>query len=148
MRATIRLNGKTATGIQVPLEVVETLGPSKRPPVRVTIKGHTYRTSVASMGGEFLLPVSAEVREITGVGAGDEVDVDIELDTQPREVTVPPDFTAVLGGDADARRFFDGLSYTQRLWYVTWIESAKKAETRERRIGEAVTMLREGRTQR
>ena len=70
-RATIKLGGKTATGIQVPVAVVEGLGPSKRPPVRVTIKGYTYRTSVASMGGKFMLPVSAEHREGAGVTAGD-----------------------------------------------------------------------------
>jgi len=147
-RATILLGGKTATGIRVPPEVVESLGPSKRPAVRVTINGHTYRSSVASMGGEFMLPVSAENRTSCGVAAGDEVDVDIELDTEPREVTVPPDFADALDHDAEARRFFDGLSYSQKLWHVASIEGAKAAETRQRRIAKSVTMLREGRTQR
>ena len=145
-RATIRLGGKTATGIQVPAEIVESLGSSRRPPVRVTINGHTYRSTVAVMGGQFMLPVSAEQRENAGVAAGDEVDVDIELDTEPREVTVPPDLAEALDGDADAKRFFEGLSYSHKRRHVLAIEDAKTAETRQRRVAKAVSMLREGRT--
>jgi hypothetical protein len=145
-RATIQLGGKTATGIGVPAEVVASLGPNKRPPVRVTIKGHTYRSTVAPMGGGvFMLGVSAENREAAGVQAGDEVDVDIELDTEPREVTVPPDFADALDRDADAKRFFDGLSYSNRLRHVLSIEQARTAETRQRRIAKVVSTLREGR---
>jgi hypothetical protein len=146
-RAKLELGGKTATGIRVPAQVVASLGASKRPPVRVTIKGHTYRTSVASMGRQFMLPVSAEQRQAAGVVAGDELDVDIELDTEPREVTMPPDFTEALDVDADAKRFFNGLSYTHKRWYVLWIEGAKRVETRQGRIAKAVTMLHEGRKQ-
>ncbi|GAC1358185.1 MAG: hypothetical protein NVSMB42_17310 [Herpetosiphon sp.] len=144
--ATIEQGGKTATGIHVPEEIIAGLGSSRRPAVRVTIKGHSYRSSVASMGGKFMLPVSSENRASAGVAAGDEVDVDIELDTQLREVTVPPDFTAAIDGDPDARRFFDGLSYSNKRWYVLSIDEAKTAETRQRRIAKAVIMLREGRT--
>jgi Domain of unknown function (DUF1905)/Bacteriocin-protection, YdeI or OmpD-Associated len=144
-RARIELHGKTATGIQVPPEVVESLKSSKRPPVRVTINGHTYRSTVAPMGGEFLLPVSAENRELAGVEAGDEVDIEVELDTEPREVTVPPDFRDALDRDADARRFFDGLSKSSRQRVVLSIEGAKTAETRLRRITKAIGDLREGR---
>lgn len=97
--ATIQLGGRTATGITVPSDVVAALGQGKRPPVRVTINGHTYRSTVASLGGEFMPPVSAEIRERAGVAAGDEVDVEIELDTEPREVMVPPDFADALDGD-------------------------------------------------
>jgi hypothetical protein len=144
-RAIIQLNGKTATGIQVPAEVVENLGSGKRPPVRVTINGYSYRSTVASMSGVFMLPVSAEHREGAGVSAGDEVEVDLQLDTEPREVSVPPDFTEALNREPDARRFFDGLSYSQKLRHVLSIEEAKTAETRQRRIEKAVSMLREGR---
>jgi Bacteriocin-protection, YdeI or OmpD-Associated/Domain of unknown function (DUF1905) len=147
-RATVDLNGKTATGIRVPPDVVAGLGPSKRPAVRVTVGDYTYRTTVAPMRGEFLLPVSAEHRESAGLAAGDEVDVTLELDTEPREVTVPSDFADALAGDATAKRFFDGLSYSQKQWFVLGIEEAKKAETRQRRIAKAVGMLREGRSQR
>jgi hypothetical protein len=144
-RATIQLGGKTATGIQVPDAVVADLGGGKRPAVRVTINGYTYRSTVATMGGVFMLPVSAEVRAGAGVQAGDDVDVDIERDNEPREVVVPPDFAAALDGDADAKRFFDGLSYSHKQRHVLSIEGAKTSETRERRIAKAVEMLRQGR---
>jgi len=111
--ATVELGGKTATGVEVPRDVVESLGPSKRPAVRVTINDYTYRSSVAPMGGRFLLGISAEVRAAAGVQAGDEVDIDIELDTEPREVAVPPDFTDALAGDPAAKTFFHGLSLQQ-----------------------------------
>jgi len=144
--STLELGGKTATGIAVPEEVVAALGSSRRPRVRVTINGHTYRSSVAPLGGRFMLPVSAENRQSAGVVSGNEVDVDIELDNEPREVAAPPDFSEALDGDRDARLFFEGLSYSHQLRYVLSIEGAKTAETRQRRIAKAVGMLREGRT--
>ena len=144
-RATIKASGKTATGIQVPAAAVEQLGSSKRPAVRATINGYTYRTSVASMGGVFMLPVSAEVRERAGVAAGDSVDVHLELDTEPREVAVPPDFATALAGNAPAKHFFDGLSYSNKLRHVLAVEAAKSTETRRRRIAKAVAALREER---
>ncbi len=144
-RATVELGGRTATGIRVPPGIVDSLGPSRRPPVRVTINDYTYRSTVASMNGAFVLPVSAEVRERAGVAAGDEVDVDVELDTEPRQVTVPSDFEEALDREADARRFFDGLSYSNKRRVVIPIEAARAAETRQRRIARAVGALREGR---
>ena len=144
-RTTLQLGRKTATGIQVPAEVIESLGTSKRPAVRVTINGHTYRSTVAVMNGLFMLPVSAENRAGAGVAAGDEVDVEIELDTEPRELAIPPDFVESLDRDTDAKRFFDGLSYSRKRRFVLQIEQAKTAETRERRIAKAVSDLREGR---
>jgi hypothetical protein len=144
-RATLELGGKTATGFQVPAEVVAALGSSKRPPVRITINDYTYRNTVAVMGGVFMVGVSAEHRAAAGVQAGDELDIDIELDTAPREVNVPPDFAEALDRDSEARQFFDGLSYSHRLRHVLAIEQAKTAETRQRRIDKAIGMLREGR---
>jgi len=143
-RATILSAGKTAAGMVVPPEVVASLGTSKRPKVRVTIKGYTYRSSVAVMGGKFMLGVSAAVREAAGVAAGETVDVDMELDTEKREVSVPADLTAALARDAKARKFFEGLSYSNRLRLVLAIEGAKTAETRERRIAKTVSGLHEG----
>jgi hypothetical protein len=137
--------GKTAAGMEVPAKVVEALGSSKRPPVRVTINGHAYRSSVAVMGGQFMLGVSAEHRKAAGVAAGEVLDVDLELDTQPREVTVPRDFADALDRDAVAKRFFDGLSYSNRLRHVLSIEDAKTPDTRQRRIAKSVSTLREGR---
>ena len=142
----VQLGGKTATGIPVPEEVVAGLGSSKRPPVRVTINGHTYRSTLASRGGQFMLPISAENRAGAEVAAGDEVDVDIELDTEPREVTVPPDLAEALEREVDAKRYFDGLSYSQKQRHVLPIEQAKTTETRQRRIDKALSMLREGRS--
>lgn len=142
----VQLGGKTATGIPVPEEVVTSLGSSKRPPVRVTINGHTYRSTLASRGGQFMLPISAENRASAGVAAGDEVEVDIELDTEPREVTVPPDLAEALERDVVAKRYFEGLSYSQKQRHVLPIEQAKTAETRQRRIDKALSMLREGRS--
>ena len=147
-RAEIQLSGRTATGIEVPPEVIAGLGSGKRPAVRVTIGGHTYRSTVAPRGNRYLVGVSAENREGAGVGAGDEVEVDIELDTEPREVAVPTDFAVALEQDAEAKRFFDGLSYSQRRWFVFGIEEAKKPETRQRRIDKTISRLREGKGQR
>ena len=144
-RATIELAGKTATGIPVPAEVVEALGAGKKPPVRVTIGGHTYRSTVASRGERYLVPLSAENRERAGVAAGDQVDVDLELDTEPRTVAVPPDLATALASAPEARQFFDDLSFSQQQWYVLPIEQAKTPETRARRVTKAIDMLREGR---
>lgn len=144
-RTTILQGGKTATGIHVPDEIVEALGSGKRPAVKVTINGFTYRTTVAVMGGVYMVGVSAENRAGAGVAGGDEVDVDIELDTEPRVVTVPADFAAALDAEPNARRTFDGLSYSNKGWHVLQVEGAKTDETRQRRIAKSVDTLREGR---
>jgi hypothetical protein len=144
-RATLLSSGKTATGIHVPDEVVEALGSGRKPAVRVTIAGHTYRSTIASRGGRYLVGVSAKNRASAGVAAGDELDVDLELDTEPREVAVPPDLMGAFAGDAEAKRFFDTLTPSQKQWYVLPIEQAKAADTRERRVAKAIGMLREGR---
>jgi hypothetical protein len=143
-RATVELGGKTATGIEVPEDVVAALGPGQRPPVTVSLGGHTYRTTVARMGGRFLVPLSAENRTAAGVAAGDQVDVDIEADTGPREVTVPGDLAAALAQDGTARATFDALSYTHRKEWVRWIEEAKRAETRASRLAKTVESLHAG----
>ena len=145
-RTVIIQSGKTATGIEVPPEVVASLGSSKKPAVKVTINGYTYRSTVATMGGVFMIGVSAEVRANTGVAGGDEIDVDLELDTEVREVTLPSDFVAALDADAEAKRFFEGLSYSNKRRLVIPIEDAKAAETRQRRIEKTVSMLHEGRS--
>jgi len=100
---------------------------------------------VAVMGGVSMVSVSAEIRAGAGVAGGDEVDVDIELDTAPREVTVPADFAAALDADPDARRTFDGLSYSNKSWHALQVTGAKTDETRRRRIEKSVELLRQGR---
>jgi hypothetical protein len=143
-RTTLLLAGKTATGVVVPPEVVAALGTSKRPAVRVTINKHTYRSTVAVMGGVFMVGVSAENRAAAGVTAGDEIDVDLALDTAPRELAVPADLAAAIAGDEAAQRFWDGLSYSRKSRFVLSVEGAKTAETRQRRIDKSVTDLRDG----
>jgi hypothetical protein len=140
-RATVVLGGKTATGIQVPDEIVEKLG-SKRPPVVVTIGGYTYRTTVAPMGGAFWIPLAAEHREAAGVAADQEVDVRIERDDAPREVALPDDLSAAM--DDAARTHFDGLAPSHKKEWVRWVEEAKKPETRTARIEKTVAGLKAG----
>jgi hypothetical protein len=144
-RTTIVQSGKTTTGIHVPDEIVEALGSGKRPPVTITVNGYTYRSTVAAMGGRYMVSLSAENRAAAGVAGGDEVDVEIALDTAPREVVVPPDFAAALDAEPDARRTFDGLSYSNKSWHVLQVEGAKTDETRQRRIGKSVDTLKQGR---
>jgi hypothetical protein len=144
-RTTIELGGKTSTGFEVPADVVAQLGGGKRPAVTVSIGDHTYRSTVAVMGGRFLVPLSAENRAAAGVAAGDEVDVTLEPDTRPREVELPADFAAALEREPGAATFFGGISYSDKRWHVLSIEGAKKAETRQRRIEKSVAMLRDGR---
>ena len=135
--------GKTATGIQIPEEVIEKLGAGKKPPIKVTINGATYRSTVAVMGGRFMVGVSAENRAKTGVAGGDEVDVEIALDTEPREVTVPADFAKALKANPEAKKNFDSLSHSKKQAFVVSIEGAKTEETRERRVEKAVAELSE-----
>ncbi|HKG57906.1 MAG TPA: YdeI/OmpD-associated family protein [Candidatus Limnocylindrales bacterium] len=144
-RTTILQSDGTATGIRIPDEVVEALGKGKRPPIRVTINGYSYRNTVAVMGGTYMVGVSAEHRAGAGVKGGDTVDVDIELDTAPREVTVPADLAGALDAEPAARRTFDGLSYSNRSWHTLQVDGAKTPETRQRRIAKSVEALKEGR---
>ena len=143
-RTTLLLAGKTATGFEVPAEVVAALGSSKKPAVLVTINGYTYRNTIATMGGVFMLGVSAEHRAGAGVAAGDTVEVTLALDTEPREVVVPDDLKAALKRDTQAQQSFDGVSYSNKRRHVLSIEDAKTAETRQRRIEKAVAMFRDG----
>ncbi|MET0134196.1 MAG: YdeI/OmpD-associated family protein [Kibdelosporangium sp.] len=142
-RAVLELGGKTATGVEVPEEVVEKLASGKRPAVKVTINSHTYPSTVARMAGRFMLPVSAENRTAAGVEAGDEIEVHLELDSEPRAVVVPDDLAAALDGTPAARAAFDKLAYSHQRRWVLSVSDAKTPETRQRRIDKAVHDLRE-----
>ena len=144
-RTTILQSGKTATGIRVPDEVVEALGGGRRAAVTVTINGYTYRSSIAVLGGDHMVGVSAENRAGAGVAGGDEVEVEIALDTAPRTVSVPDDLAAALDAEPAARSTFDALSYSNKSWHVGQITGAKTDETRQRRIQKSVAALKEGR---
>lgn len=145
IRALLEQSGKTAVGFSVPEDVVLALGKGKRPPVNVTINGYTYRSTVAPMGGGYMVGVSAENRAGAGVAGGETHDIELTLDTAPREVELPGDFAAALAGDPEARRTFDGLSPSNKGYHVSLIEGAKTDETRQRRIEKSVTTLHEGR---
>ena len=126
----------------MPDEVVTALGGGGRPRVRVTLGGYSYQTTIGRMRGEFLFPVSAAVREQAGIAAGDELDVQVELDDTPRELTIPAELAAALERDRGARQAFEKLSYSAKKRHVLSIEGAKTAETRERRLAKALDELR------
>lgn len=134
------LTGERNTGIEVPAELIEALGAGKRPPVVVTVNGFEYRSTIAPMGGKFLIPFSSDKRAATGLGGGDAIVVDLELDTAPRTVEPPDDFAAALDA-AGARDAWDRLAPSHKKAHVTAIEQAKAAETRQRRIDKAVAQI-------
>ena len=143
-RTKILSAGKTAAGIEVPAKVVAGLSSSKVPLVKVTINGFTYRSAVAVMSGTFMIGVSNENRKAAGVEAGQTVDVDLELDTEPRPLAVPDDFAKALGKDAKAKKAFEALSNSKKQRLVLPVANGKTAETRQRNIEKAMTALREG----
>lgn len=140
---TIQGNGNK-TGIDVPEGIVNALGAGRRPPVVVTINGHSYRSSIAVMGGQNMIGVSAANRELTGASAGDTVDVDVELDIQPRVIDVPKDLAVALEAEPEAKAFYATLPYSSQRRYVEPIADAKTDETRARRIAKVVTDLKAG----
>jgi hypothetical protein len=117
---------------------------AKRFPVTATVNGYTWRTSVTRMGGEFLLGFPRDVREKAGVQAGDEIDVNLALDAGPREVEVPPALAEALAADPEASTAFGQMAFTHRKEYVRWIAEAKKDETRQRRVEQALEMIKAG----
>lgn len=136
--------GMNATGIRIPPEIIAALGSTKRPKVKVTLNGYTYRSTVAAYGDVFMLGVSAEHREAAGLKAGDALEVTLELDTEPRTVDVPDDLAAALAEKPGARAKFDASSYSARKEYVRQVEDAKTQETRSRRIAGIVTKMTGG----
>ena len=141
-RSKVLLAGKTATGVEVPAKVVDGLGSTKRPLVRGTINGYTYRSAIAPMGGTFMLGISEEVRNHAHVAAGETVEVDVELDTQPRDVEVPPELAKALAKDPKAKKYFESLSYSGKYRLVAPIANGKTAETRERNLAKAMQELK------
>ena len=131
----------TNTGIEVPAEVVAALDAGKRPPVVVNVNGYEYRSTVAPMGGKYLLPFSADRRQESGIQGGDAIDVELTLDTAPRTVDAPDDLQFALNSSATAAAAWDKLSYTHRKEHVRSVLDAKKAEARTRRIAAVVARL-------
>ncbi|HEX8599038.1 MAG TPA: YdeI/OmpD-associated family protein [Chloroflexia bacterium] len=138
-----KAEGLNATGIRVPGEVIAEMGTSKRPKVKITLNGYTYRSTVAPYGDVFMLPLNQEHREAAGVQAGDEVEVTVELDLEPRTVEVPEDLQAALSEKAGALEAFEALAYSKRKEFVRQVNEAKAQETRTRRIDGIVDKLGE-----
>lgn len=131
-------------GLEVPAEVVEAIGGGKRPPVVITVNGHSWRSRVAIMRGRHLIGFSKANRAAAGVDTGDQVEVEVELDTEPRVVEEPADLARALDADPAARAAFDRLSPGKRRGHIHVVESAKKPETRARRIDKVLEALGEG----
>jgi len=145
-RTTLRQEGKTATGFEVPPEVVEALGGGKRPAVTVTINGaYTYRSTVFPYTEAYMLPLAAEHRIPAGVQAGDDMEVTLELDTAPRVLDVPPELAAALDADPGAKAFFESLSYSNKRVFTLSVEGTNNPETKARRVEKAIALMREGR---
>ena len=136
--------GKKATGIIVPPEIIDELEAGTRPPVRVMVNGYTYRTTIGVMGGRSMISVSAAIRAATGLVAGDDLDVELVVDDSPRDLDVPDDFAESLQAAAGARGFFDGLANNLQRYHVGHILAAKTPETRRRRIDKAVALFLDG----
>jgi hypothetical protein len=140
---TLAANGNN-TGIVVPDDVIERLGAGKRPPVMVDVNGHEYRSTVAVMGGRYLIGFPAAHRAATGLAGGDPIRVTLRVAETPRAVEMPSDFGAALDADEAARRFFDGLPNSLQRYHVDNVNAAKSPETRQRRINKAVTLFLDG----
>jgi antitoxin component of MazEF toxin-antitoxin module len=142
-RTTLQKTGGNTTGFEIPAVVVDALGAGKRPPVNVTLNGaYSYRNTVAPMGGSLWIGVSAEHRARSGVEGGDEIEVELALDTAPREVVVPDDLAAALDKNEAAKAVFEKLSDSHKRQHVLAIDGAKAPETRARRIAKAIEMLK------
>jgi hypothetical protein len=141
--ATVETRGGGGRVIVVPLDVPALFG-KVRAPVRGTVNGFPYRSRIMRYGGTYYLGLNSEVRQGAKVDAGDIATVEMELDDAPREVEVPRALAAALAAAPDARKTFDGLSYTHRKEYARWIAEAKREETKRTRVEKAVAMLRDG----
>lgn len=141
---TLKQGDKTATGIQIPDEVIQALGAGRKPPVKLTVNGYTYRSTVATVSGTFMVGFNADHRAASGIRGGDEIDVEIGLDTKPRTVELPADLAAALDADAKAKQTFDKLSNSMKGYHVSQVTGAKTDETRQRRIEKSIAVLREG----
>jgi bacteriocin resistance YdeI/OmpD-like protein/uncharacterized protein DUF1905 len=140
---TTLVRGKgTTMGMVVPAAIVEALGKGKRPPVKVTINGYTYRNTVAVMGDDYMIGVAQEHRKPAGVEDGGTVEVTLELDTDKREVAVPAELAAALANDKVAKAAWDKLSYSHQRAHAEPIAAAKAEDTRARRVAKAIEMLK------
>jgi bacteriocin resistance YdeI/OmpD-like protein/uncharacterized protein DUF1905 len=139
------LQEEGGTFVEIPPDILAALGARQRPPIRVVINGIELRTTIAVYGGRSYIGVRREIREAAQVAPGDAIEVSLELDDQPRTVDLPDDLAAALAADPEARRVFEGLSFSNRKEYVAWVLTAKQSTTRQRRVAEASELLKSGR---
>ena len=142
-KTTLHLTGNN-TGVIVPPEIVEALGGGNKPAVSVTVNGFAYRSSIATMGGKFMIAFSSDKRAATGLKGGEKIDVTLELDETPRAMEVPTDLQAALDADKVAKAYFATLSYSNQRRHIDPINAAKSPETRARRIEKSVALFHEG----
>ena len=142
--ATILDAGGGGAFVEVPFDVEKEFG-AKRPKVKATFEGVPYRGILTRMGTEkHILIILKDIREKIGKTFGDEVNMTVELDTEPRVLELPKELVKELKKDKEAKMFFDKLSYTHQREYVNWINEAKKEETKQNRILKAIAMLKKG----
>lgn len=134
-------NPEGPTGIEVPPASIAELGSSKKPAVKVNVNGYSYASTVAVMGGKFMIPFNAAHREASGIKAGDKINVTLELDTEPRMVEIPAELLAALSKTKGAKAAFDALAPSKRKECVRQVVEAKAQETRERRIAKIIADL-------
>jgi Bacteriocin-protection, YdeI or OmpD-Associated/Domain of unknown function (DUF1905) len=144
LTAELEATGGNTTGFRVPDEFVAELGGGGRPKIVATVNGYQWRSSIARMGGEYWLGVSAANRSGAGVQAGDVLDVDVVLDTGVREVEMPEDLARALAADPAAQAFWDKLSFSNKRYHVEQITGAKTEQTRERRVAKSVQLMSQG----
>jgi len=143
-RTNIRQSDGAATGIVIPDDVIASLGAGKKPAVRISVNGYAYRSTVATVDGRYMVGFSAAHRAASGLAGGDEVEVEIELDTEPRVVEVPDDLQKALDAEPRAKPTFERLSNSLKGYHVAQVVGARTDETRQRRIEKSVAVLREG----
>jgi uncharacterized protein YdeI (YjbR/CyaY-like superfamily) len=136
--------GSTATGIEIPDEVLAAIDAGKKPPVKLTVNGYAYRSTVATVNGKYMVGFSADHRAASGIRGGDPIDVSIELDTEPRTVELPADFEAALKADPQAKATFEKLSNSLKGYHVSQVTGTKNPETRQRRIEKSIATLHAG----
>jgi antitoxin component of MazEF toxin-antitoxin module len=137
-------DGGNATGIVVPAEVIEALGHGKRPPVRGSLNGYSFRTAIGIVSGDHMIPVSAAIRKAAGLAAGDAVAVELEVDTSPRDIEIPADLAAGLEANPAAKDFFATLSNSLQRFHIDNINAAKAADTRQRRLDKSIELFLAG----
>lgn len=140
--AELESTGGSTAGFRVPQEIVDGLAGGKRPKVAVALNGYTYRSSIAPMGGENWLGVAQAHRAPAGIEPGNVYEVDVELDTAPRVVEVPPELATALAEDPAAAAAWAALSYSNQRRLAEPIAAAKAEETRSRRVAKVLEELR------